>query len=423
MKHAWIGCLLFGRLLFAGTQDSDMNVNTRYTVDTVTVAGKGWKTDLVSDQNQNQRMSSGLRKDLLALIGQKLNPSELDGLATRLKKELAAREVSHHVQRGDSPEHVRVEFDVRPYRGDMDANVTKFVYNSQQGWSGAGEVGVGVQQNSFRFGLVSDGDLLDERYAGISAGYENRHVGTDRVDLKFQFDSYHDQWNNNTLDALAAGGSKETSDAYRTRQNFQPEVTIALAKPLTLEVGASFERFGEQYPAAHTEASDAMIATLRYHQRLEEPDNQQDLDASYSLGAATRILDSDFVYTSHAWEMRYQLTHGKHLLSDTFSGGLITGRAPLDDRFVMGNSVYLRGWNKYEIDPLGGNRMVHNSVDYHYGLFRVFYDTGAIWDEGQAAVPRHSLGVGVRESAFTLAVAFPVRSGHVEPIFMMGVIP
>jgi hypothetical protein len=31
--------------------------------------------------------------------------------------------------------------------------------------------------------------------------------------------------------------------------------------------------------------------------------------------------------------------------------------------------------------------------------------------------------VGVRESAFTLAVAFPVRSGHVEPIFMMGVIP
>ena len=263
MKHAWIGCLLFGRLLFAGTQDSDMNVNTRYTVDTVTVAGKGWKTDLVSDQNQNQRMSSGLRKDLLALIGQKLNPSELDGLATRLKKELAAREVSHHVQRGDSPEHVRVEFDVRPYRGDMDANVTKFVYNSQQGWSGAGEVGVGVQQNSFRFGLVSDGDLLDERYAGISAGYENRHVGTDRVDLKFQFDSYHDQWNNNTLDALAAGGSKETSDAYRTRQNFQPEVTIALAKPLTLEVGASFERFGEQYPAAHTKDSDALIATLR----------------------------------------------------------------------------------------------------------------------------------------------------------------
>ena len=423
MKHAWLGCLLFGRLLFAGTQDSDINVNTRYTVDTVIVAGKGWKTDLVSDRDQNQKMSSGLRRDLAALIGQKLNLSALDSLATRLKKELAAREVSHHVLRGDSPEHVRVEFAVRPYRGDVDANLTKFVYNSKQGASAAGEVGVTVLQNSFRFGVVSDGDSLDERYAGISARYENKHVGTDRVNLKFQFDSFHDQWNPSTLDALAAGGSKQTSDAYRTRQSFQPAVTIALAKPLTLEVGASFERFGEQYPAAHTEASDALIATLRYHQRLEESDNQQDLDASYSLGAAARILDSDFVYTSHAWEMRYQLTHGKHVLSDTFSGGVITGRAPLDDRFVMGNSVYLRGWNKYEIDPLGGNRMVHNTVDYHYGLFRIFYDTGAIWDEGQAAVPRHSLGVGLRESVFTLAVAFPMRSGHVEPIFIMGVIP
>ena len=423
MKHAWLGCLLFGRLLFAGTQDSDINVNTRYTVDTVIVAGKGWKTDLVSDRDQNQKMSSGLRRDLAALIGQKLNLSALDSLATRLKKELAAREVSHHVLRGDSPEHVRVEFEVRPYRGDVDATLTKFVYNSKQGGSGAGEVGVTVLQNSFRFGVVSDGDSLDERYAGISARYENRHVGTDRVNLKFQFDSFHDQWNPGTLDALAAGGSKETSDAYRTRQNFQPAVTIALAKPLTLEVGASFERFGEQYPAAHTEASDALIATLRYHQRLEESDNQQDLDASYSLGAATRILGSDFVYASHAWGMRYQLAHGKQALSDTFSGGVITGRAPLDDRFVMGNSVYLRGWNKYEIDPLGGNRMVHNTVDYHYGLFRIFYDTGAIWDEGQSAVPRHSLGVGLRESVFTLAVAFPLRSGHVEPVFMMGVIP
>jgi outer membrane protein assembly factor BamA len=162
---------------------------------------------------------------------------------------------------------------------------------------------------------------------------------------------------------------------------------------------------------------------VRYHQRLEESDNQQDLDASYSLGAATRILDSDFVYTSHAWGVRYQLTHGKNVLSDSFSGGVITGRAPLDDRFVLGNSVYLRGWNKYEIDPLGGNRMVHNTVDYHYGLFRVFYDTGAIWDEGQAAVPRHSLGVGLRESVFTLAVAFPMRLGRVEPVFIMGVIP
>src|ERR1017187_4256738 len=168
MKHAWLGCLLFGPLLFAGTQDSDINVNTRYTVDTVTVAGKGWKTDLVSDQSQNQKMSAGLRKDLAALIGRKLNPSALDSLAGRLKKELAAREVSHRVLRGDSPDHVRVEFEVKQYRGEVGANFTKLVYNSKQGWSADGGVDVTVLQNSFRFGMTSDGDSLDERNAGIS---------------------------------------------------------------------------------------------------------------------------------------------------------------------------------------------------------------------------------------------------------------
>src|ERR1035441_9124584 len=77
MKYSWLGCLWLSSLLFAGTQDSDLNVNKRYTVDTVIVAGKGWKTN-VADQ-QTDKFSSRLRKDLVALIGQKLNPGTLDG--------------------------------------------------------------------------------------------------------------------------------------------------------------------------------------------------------------------------------------------------------------------------------------------------------------------------------------------------------
>ena len=178
----------------------------------------------------------------MALIGQKLNPGILDGLGTRLKKEYAAREVSHHVLRGDTPDHVRVEFEVVPARTAIDATVTKFVYDSKQGWSGAGAVGFTAHQNTFLFGLASDGDTLNERFAGISARYENKHLGTDRVGLRFQFESYHEQWNQSTLNALAAQPN-QTSDAYRTRQNFEPTATISLAKPLTLEIGVGFERF------------------------------------------------------------------------------------------------------------------------------------------------------------------------------------
>jgi len=33
----WLGCLLIGGILSAGTQDSEFNVNSRYTVETVSV--------------------------------------------------------------------------------------------------------------------------------------------------------------------------------------------------------------------------------------------------------------------------------------------------------------------------------------------------------------------------------------------------
>ncbi len=338
MKFSWLGCLLVGGLLLAGTQDSDLNVNRRYTVDTVIVAGKGWKTN-VSDQSD--RISSGLRKDLAALVGQKLNPGILDGLAARLKKEFSAREVSHHLMRGDVPDHVLVEFDVKPSRANIDATLTKFVFDSKQGWSGAGALGFTVQQNTFLFGLASDGDTLNERFAGISARYENKHLGTDRLNLRFQFESYHEQWNQNTLNALAANPNV-TSDAYRTRQNFQPTAMIVLAKPLTLEIGLGFERFQMQYPATHYDASNAVITTLRYHQRLGESEFQQDVDAGYTMRAATKALNTDFVYNSHTLGLHYRIAHGKHqVLESARSGSAIGGKAPLADRFVAGNSNYL----------------------------------------------------------------------------------
>ena len=132
------------------------------------------------------------------------------------------------------------------------------------------------------------------------------------------------------------------------------------------------------------------------------------------------MLASDFVYGRHHWGLRYELTHGKHMVTDDVSMGVLTGRAPLFERYYLGNSTTLRGWNKYEIDPLGGNRMVHNSVEYRYGVFQIFYDAGAVWDSGQPAVVRHSIGTGLRQGPLFVAVAFPVREGHVDPIFMVG---
>ena len=96
------------------------------------------------------------------------------------------------------------------------------------------------------------------------------------------------------------------------------------------------------------------------------------------------------------------------------------GKAPLFDRFVLGTSTTLRGWDKYDLDPLGGNRVAYGSVGYGYRMLRTFYDTGAIWDKGTRATVRQSAGIGVKVEGILFAVAFPIRSDHMEPIFIAG---
>jgi outer membrane protein assembly factor BamA len=107
-------------------------------------------------------------------------------------------------------------------------------------------------------------------------------------------------------------------------------------------------------------------------------------------------------------------------LIDDLTAGMIAGQAPVFERFVLGNASTLRGWNKFDLDPAGGDRMVHNTVEYRYGAFQIFYDSGSVWDRNDTAVIRHSAGVGLRQGVFSLAVAFPIREGHIDPIFMVG---
>ena len=173
-----------GRPLFAAPQDFDTNVNARYTVETVILSGKGWTTNLRSETTN--KISTGLLHQLTAIIGQKLNPAYLDTLAQNLKKELSAREVTHRIVRGETPEQVRVEFEVRPARASLGMNVNQFLYDSEVGFSGSGEAAVTTGPHVFALGLVSNGDWLPERFSGIVARYEDSRIGTDRLSFQIR---------------------------------------------------------------------------------------------------------------------------------------------------------------------------------------------------------------------------------------------
>jgi outer membrane protein assembly factor BamA len=382
------------------------NVNTRLIVESVQISGQG-----------SAKLSDPLRSDLDQVAGQNFDPPLLERLRDRIKQELKVPDVRMHVAKGDMPDHVIVNFEIgveREKRFDLD--LARFLYNSTQGWSGQGHATVNIHENAFSFGMVSDGDRLSERYAGIQAGFERKHVFTDRIQLRFDFSSYHEQWNEATLLDAAP------DDIYRTRTQFSPTATVVILEPLVVSFGVDFARYRLSLPVAKTESSNAVVSTLRYHQRWGSAKDrgEHDIRASYSERTGTHFLESDPVFARHLAEARYRFRRGHQDLSVGFLAGVISGQAPLFERFVLGNAETLRGWNKFDLDPLGGSHVVHGSIDYVYRGFLVFYDTGAVWDRPDQREQKQSLGLGCRKSGFQLAVAFPAKSGAADPVFYAG---
>ena len=400
-------------------QSTDLNVNSRYTIESVDV----------SNQPPNG-LSARILDQMHRLIGSRMNDDAVRHLADMIRSELRAHDVTFKLLRGGNPDSVRVLFEVEKGASDFDFSIPRFAYNSRQGWTGTGEFSGRVGQNAFSLAGLTDGDTLVERFTGVQVKYQRLTLGTDRISVGFEFDAYHENYNNATLSALNSSTdvSSLSAGAYRSRMNFEPSATFVLAAPLTLTVGLSFEQLEPQVSAAPSESVHAMVNTLRYHQRWIVSDaTNQELDAGYNLRAATNFLGTDLAYTRHAFHVRYALMHAHQSIEVALVAGLILGQAPLFERFALGDSTTLRGWNKFEIDPLGGNRMVHGSVTYGYRIVRVFYDTGGVWDQGKTPEDRQSVGAGVatglgvfQKGAVLLAVAFPLRQGRTEPVFIAG---
>ncbi len=392
-------------------EEHTLNANERYGVANIEVTG-------IDDH----KISRSVREEMRKLIGQPFSQSSLDRIKSRLAAEFPDYSVHEKVSRADRPNFVKVILELRrrSQRNHFDLTAPKALYASNEGWTGEVDGKIQAHTSTFLFGVLSDGDSLIERYAGIRARYENSEIGTRRVRLAFEFDSLHEIWNRATLEAASDGAGRPLG-IYRTRQNFAPMMTLALTRDVQLNFGTSFQRFQVQYPAAHTEASNAVVTTLRYDRQLEESGpNKHRLEAGYNLRAATRVFDSDYVYARHSAYVGYTFSRGHHKLSDHAMGGALSGYAPIFDRFALGNSTTLRGWSKYEIAPAGADRMAHNSVEYRYRAFEMFYDTGAVWSRSETATVRHSAGAGLHIGDLALLIAFPIRSGRAEAVFIAG---
>lgn len=398
----------------AGGDRQDVNVNSRYVVEDVSLEGIG-KVDV----------SKSLRADMHKLVGQKYDQEAVNALAKRLRKELRGYSVDVKVRRGDTVDHVKVTFEVERYRNTLYMQAAPLVYHSDEGFSAVLGLGLDTHHNYFSFSWASTADELLERNEGWRLRYEHRRVGTDMVQIGVQFDRFHPSFKAPTQAALVL--SPEVPGVYRRRQNFAPSVSVLPTGSVKFTVGLSLQDLDFEVPTLRTERAYAFTADAQLQREIAAGGGYRHaISADYSLRKATPSLESDFVYTRHLVAGDYSLSRHRHLFGFHGRLGTIAGVAPLFERFSLGNSYLLRGWNKFDVAPLGGSRLAYGSLEYRYRPFQVFWDFGGVWDANQTATVRHSIGIGVVSSnkyvgGWFLSVAFPVRLNDVGPVVMFGV--
>jgi hypothetical protein len=391
---------------------AETNVNKQYLIESVSLRGV--------DLDSAPKLPVSLHDRLAALIGQRCDMATLADLSAEIRRQLHFHEVTEHLLKGSAPDRVRVNFEAVGRDFAVDVSVPRILYTSQQKVTGELDGTLTYHQNHLTFGVVSNGDDLIERFTGITSRFESAPLGTPKLRAALAFEDYHEQWNPVTRDAA----SGTNFDLYHARWNVAPQLVFAVADPLTVSVGASFEQMEGETSAEGSRSANSATLEVHYGRKIEGAVIPQRIETRYSLRIATRALGSTYAYARHLVSFKYEAIIGRHSASSQITAGAISGDAPLFERFALGTSSALAGWNRFQLDPLGGTRVVHNEMTYGYkrgeGTIMAFYDTGAVWQPGQQAVLRHSLGFGYKQGIFVLTTAFPVRNGRIEPVFMAG---
>ena len=413
MRGSILSILACQTLAFASSGDpgnavAAANVNSRYTVESVDVLPAGIN-----------RLSAPLRDRLQQLVGARFDQSLVDDAAQRLRHELRNVPVTAQVSKGSNPEQVVIAFHVEVRERGFDGEVTRFRYHSKRSLSFGLDLAYRTESDRIHTGVVTDSDDLVERYSGLVAGYERR-LGTGRVRIGAEVGTWKSDWSGSAQTAAEPG------ELYRSRTRLAPSATIELFKPLTLQLGVSLERLGVNTPAARHEISSAVTGTLRFQRRwgLDSSGIRQRFEAAYGVRTGLPSLASNYTFTRQHATARYGLKAGNQEILMALHSGLLNGRAPLSERFIGGNSQILRGWNRNDIAPLGTDRLATASIDYRWRHLRLAYDAGSasLRRSGDGQL-RQSVGIGFADnlwSGFSFLVAFPLRDGRMEPIFIAG---
>ena len=159
-------------------------------------------------------------------------------------------------------------------------------------------------------------------------------------------------------------------------------------------------------------------------------------------GTATYMglgLNSQYHYYKLITEVDYfHSLAGNVVFAGKLKGGMMKpvqgdAETPLEDRFLIGGSLSLRGWGYHQISPLdddgdktGGNSMIESSMELRFPLFGIFsgvtfMDMGNVWPDSwnfELGSLQYDAGLGLRVKTpvgpFRVDVATPVFDGKLS---------
>ena len=399
--------------------DREDNVNERYTVEDAHLTGV-----------PEGEISQELRDDLQALVGKRLDSNEAVRLQDRIERELSGYDVSRRIRRGSEQGRIRIVYEARkrepPSWLKFEPLRTNALFHSEQGWGSYLDLGIG--DGTVRFtpiAALDHADDLVEEYSGYGLRFETRKLGTRRLGASLEYTWFDHDWRDATVAALVA--RPEISRPYENRGTLTPLVKVALGPDVSVAAGVSISELEPLVEldavtlAADSRMANAAVASIGFGRRWKDAgDATHRADASFSVRAGTEALESDLNYRRYFGQGSYKFDFGRHHVQATGMGGGITGTAPLFERFTLGDSKTLRGWDKYEIAPAGGDRMVYTSVEYRYTGLALFLDVGSVWDAGTERKVRVSTGFGFHAGPAFFVVGFPLNTANLSAIFTMG---
>jgi hypothetical protein len=395
--------------------DQPADINTKYIVEDVVIRGV-----------RENAITAEMRADEQALIGKPLDSEVAERLEARLKAAFTDFDVVRRTGRGSERGRIKVYYHlIRNERSrwlrfePMEADV---VYHSDQGWGAKLPLTMSGDHLLIvpRFAIsVTDG--LVEEYSGFGISIESRKLGTERLGISFDWSSHEPGWRDATLEALAV--NPDMPAAYRNRKTFSPLLKFAITPRLTVAGGMSVVELDPLDESSDlSRLVNAAVGSVRFNQQWDRASGMRHhVNADFTVRAGTAALESDLVYKRYVGQVSYLARKDRNRVLVSGMVGGITGTAPLFERFALGDSQTLRGWDKYAIAPAGGDRMFSASVEYRYRGLAVFLDSGSVWDAGADRRVRFSTGFGFTPGPAFFMLGFPLNTTDSNVVFTMGV--